>query len=310
MILTFITFVVLLASARAEEEHAIAFSVSPELVIDGMTDDLSIDCRTTDVITDLKKVLMMAILKEDDSGLSMVASKWSTLKMREDNKTTAKGEFSDDGAEPSYLTVNIENPTFSDEGVYSCHLIYITPVFQPIQYQSSANVTVKETPPPNYVPPKSMKCENNCDSKGVVATEGSCQVSFSVNFENQHGQPILSDHHILFDHVISNKGEAYNTETGLFKAPCDGQYYFSLSLRSRQEMDSGYVDGLIMVDDQEVARTSAFIDEPLNHIETGTNSVIVSLKEGQEVKVVMKTTSFGQIMGSTYSVFSGFFLFP
>lgn len=57
-------------------------------------------------------------------------------------------------------------------------------------------------------------------------------------------------------------------------------------------------------------RTSVFIDTAIDNYQSASNGVVLTLKKGQEVKVVVDTTSAGEFVGAEYSVFSGFFLFP
>ncbi|CAG5114793.1 unnamed protein product, partial [Candidula unifasciata] len=127
-----------------------------------------------------------------------------------------------------------------------------------------------------------------------------CRVSFSARFAKRNGYAIRDE----------EIGGAYDSSTGVFSAPCDGQYFVTASLRSHQAMDSGYVEGVIAVDKEPKARTSVFIDAPVDNIQSATNGVVLTLRSGQKVAVVVKTTSSGEIIGEDYSVFSGFFLFP
>lgn len=135
-----------------------------------------------------------------------------------------------------------------------------------------------------------------------------CQASFSVRL-SARGIPLEDGSRIPFNQAISNNGDNFNTGSNVFVAPCDGQYYFSLTLRSYQYMDSGSVEAAIVVGDVSKARTNVFIDYSRAHYETAGVSTVLSLSEGDEVKAVVSTNSMGQVMGGEYSVFSGFYLF-
>jgi len=138
--------------------------------------------------------------------------------------------------------------------------------------------------------------------------DASCQASFSARL-SVRGIPMVDGSTIPFNQAVSNKGGKFNPGSGVFTAPCDGQYFFSLTIRSYQWMDRGKVEGAIVANGVSQARTNVFLDHDSQHYESAGATAVVTLSAGQEVKVIVSTTSSGQILGGEYSVFSGFFLF-
>lgn len=106
------------------------------------------------------------------------------------------------------------------------------------------------------------------------------------------------------------QGGAYSNETGEFTAPCAGQYSFLLSMRTHQQDDSGYVEGVIEHNGKPMARTSVFTETNQDHYEQATNGVVLTLAEGDKVQVRIQTTSAGQFYGDDWTVFSGFYISP
>lgn len=106
------------------------------------------------------------------------------------------------------------------------------------------------------------------------------------------------------------QGNAYDVTNGAFIAPCDGQYFFQLTLNTNQQGDSGYVDGVIEVNNTGKARTSVFTQDLSAHHEQATNGVVVTLKKNDAVQARIQTNSAGEIYGQVWSVFSGFYISP
>ena len=105
---------------------------------------------------------------------------------------------------------------------------------------------------------------------------------------------------IKFDNTVVNIGHAYQPTSGMFLAPDNGTYSFSATIYGRNP--NGYM---------------YFALEKNNKIEAGfeikinqqvSQTVILNLQQGDQVCV--KSTSSGHdLVGSTFTPFSGFLLF-
>ncbi|BFZ14036.1 hypothetical protein BsWGS_17075 [Bradybaena similaris] len=301
---------------------------TPRVAVLGLTDGIRLDCRPAPTVKNVLMAVLIHLERLDVNGTVLIASqRINTLEIPDENRTTADGYLQTDKHDKeSFLTVNIKSPTLEDDGVYQCRFAFIDVDWGVHTLGAKVNVTVTELPPPHYTPASDCDCDNvwteieklkaalAARPEQTVQPAGSvnekCRVSFSARFASRHGNEIRAGKAAIFNDVISSKGGAYDTSTGAFSAPCDGQYFFTLTLRSHQARDSGYVDGVIAVDNEPKARTSVFIDAPLDNYQTATNGVVLNLKSGQKVTVLVKATSSGEFVGEEYSVFSGFYLFP
>ncbi|KAK3783851.1 hypothetical protein RRG08_031692 [Elysia crispata] len=271
-------------------------------------------------------VMIKQTTSNGDAELLNVLKTSSELEKTGGNRTQAEANLkSPDGGDSStFLTVKILEPVESDSGTYECQILYLDNDKDIQNVVSSATVNVTAVPPPNFVPQTSDSCEcedimSEIDAikaslasggPGAAPTSTECQVSFSAQFQSRNGYLIEDDATAVFDSTTSNKGGAYDTSTGEFTAPCAGQYFFTVVMRSHQDMDAGYVDAVLKVDDSEMARTSVFTDSAISNMQQATTGSIVTLTEGQKVKVVIQTTSSGELIGTEYSVFSGFYVSP
>jgi hypothetical protein len=315
----------LIDARRRRSVNTLSLTVDPPISVPGLTPEITISCNPAAS----KNVLMAVILhleKVDENGTTtLVASqRINALLQAENNRTIAVGHLqSDNKDKTSSLTVTIATPILEDAGVYQCRYAAINEDFTFLSLGAKAEVNVTDIPPPDYKVIPQCNCKDilpeieklnvalraRADQPASPLDER-CRTSFSARFAAKHGYEFIADRTAVFDNVISNKGNAYNSETGVFTAACDGQYFITASLRSHQRGDSGYVDGVITVGEEPQARTSVFLDSPIENYQSATNGVVLSLTAGQEVRVVVKTTSSGEFVGLEYSIFSGFFLFP
>ncbi|XP_013085021.2 uncharacterized protein LOC106069827 [Biomphalaria glabrata] len=335
---------------RHRREASLNFKSTPKLVVEGVTQELKLECNTPSSLTDVFIPIVIRIEKTDvnasstDSIATQILSR--DLVAVEDSRIRAEGKLQSKSEEVSSLVIQIEKPQVNDSGKYTCTFDYLDFKFQTRTLTKSANVTVVEIAPVSLLPVPDEQCDckdiwveinkikesNSKDIEllklniqalekssqvggAVIASpqevsDDSCKAAFSARFARRDGNPIVSESVIVFDAVTTNKGEAYDVKSGEFTAPCSGQYFFTVTLRTHQDLDSGYVDGVLQVDGQELARTSVHLDAPIENMETSTNGLVVKLEKGQKISVVTKTTSSGSFIGESYSIFSGFFLFP
>nr|XP_022295546.1 adiponectin-like [Crassostrea virginica] len=116
--------------------------------------------------------------------------------------------------------------------------------------------------------------------------------------------------HIIFYHVIFNKGNGYSGTHGMFYAPFPGLYHFAVELTAPPQSSSHTMHVRIMKKTQPVAIT--FLDVNTHQFLRRTGSIILQLDTGDDVwcqteYISGHNTIFG---GTTYSMFSGFIIQP
>lgn len=84
---------------------------------------------------------------------------------------------------------------------------------------------------------------------------------------------------LVFDAIISNVGNGYNPRTGVFTAPMNGAYVFYVSCIEYERQDLRLE---IVLNNVSKVRTLAYSG---TDYQTGTNMVVLSLREGDNVWV-------------------------
>ncbi|XP_053404982.1 heavy metal-binding protein HIP-like [Mercenaria mercenaria] len=113
-----------------------------------------------------------------------------------------------------------------------------------------------------------------------------------------------TNHHILFDDVKINVGNAYNPRHGLFVAPVPGLYQFSLTACS----DSNhYIVLELNVKDSIIGKVIAGDDWV---IDCSSKTFIVQLAKGDDVFVMHRTVGESLLAGASYDLpnFTGFLI--
>ncbi|XP_059141540.1 uncharacterized protein LOC131929392 [Physella acuta] len=304
------------------------------------SDLIELQCSIEGKIDDFRRAMGLTLFKV--GSLEDLAYAYPNSEAEgPNNRTSVKGQLS---GTSGYLSVLIAEIDEEDEGEYTCIFEYKDRSNKAQELNSTINITYEPTMAAvtafnscdcdafqdaitiirgeiNGLTEKNKQLTSRIErleSKGPTVHVGTgletiddtCRVSFTARFETRKGYVILGEQTAQFDSVVSNKGDAYDTTTGTFTAPCNGQYFFSVTLRSHQDLDSGYVDGVIQVDGVEKARTSVYINAPIENYQSATNGVVLTLEKGQKVNVLIKTTSSGEFVGEGYSTFSGFYISP
>ena len=107
---------------------------------------------------------------------------------------------------------------------------------------------------------------------------------------------------IAFDYVVTNIGNGYNENHGVFVAPTSGTYVLTATLLSGGTVGTW---GHFVVNGNVIAKLNMH-----NAVyEQVTQTVIVELNTGDDVSVQSTRLGAG-ISGDRYSSFSGFLLYP
>ena len=107
---------------------------------------------------------------------------------------------------------------------------------------------------------------------------------------------------IAFDYVVTNIGNGYNENHGVFVAPTSGTYVLTATLLSGGTLGTW---GHFVVNGNVIA--NLYMHNAV--YEQATQTVIVELNTGDDVSVQSTRLGAG-ISGDRYSSFSGFLLYP
>ncbi|XP_063431645.1 heavy metal-binding protein HIP-like [Mytilus trossulus] len=106
---------------------------------------------------------------------------------------------------------------------------------------------------------------------------------------------------VIFGIEITNIGKAYNTHTGLFKAPHDGLYFFSCTFLKQS---STYLRIQLMKNEVEVQLGHA----ETSNADSGSMIAVLYLKTGDIVKVRHHPNYGAETMHGHWSFFTGYLI--
>ncbi|XP_033729305.1 cerebellin-1-like [Pecten maximus] len=145
------------------------------------------------------------------------------------------------------------------------------------------------------------KLQPRIQQKRVSGLGEANNVGFSASLSTSTA---LGDHQIVvFDTILTNDGNGYDSKSGHFTAPLPGLYAFSVTAMCSGSEAELHV--AIIKDGQRIA--SVFANG--NHYDNGSKLVVVQLQAGQMVWVEHFADQSGnKIFGTSYSSFSGFLI--
>ncbi|XP_038052432.1 collagen alpha-1(X) chain-like [Patiria miniata] len=111
---------------------------------------------------------------------------------------------------------------------------------------------------------------------------------------------------VIFDHVVTNVGGGYSSQTGIFTCTIPGLYFFTASLLSQNNRRTLYVK--LRKNDEMIV--SLYTNDPAIHRQV-SNSVVIDLAAGDRIWLAFGGQNvgfFGNV--NRHSFFSGFLLQP
>uniref|UniRef100_A0A8D0DFE4 Complement C1q-like protein 4 n=1 Tax=Sander lucioperca TaxID=283035 RepID=A0A8D0DFE4_SANLU len=116
--------------------------------------------------------------------------------------------------------------------------------------------------------------------------------------------PLASDTTLIYKHVTTNIGNAYNSNTGVFTAPVRGAYYFEWTVGALG--DNSYPSAAVLVKNSENV-FMAFEQQAAGFM-SSSKGVTLLLEVGDVVFVRLHGVAFDDY--NHHNTFSGFLLFP
>ncbi|KAI8496326.1 positive regulation of adiponectin secretion [Branchiostoma belcheri] len=119
--------------------------------------------------------------------------------------------------------------------------------------------------------------------------------------------PVEEDSKISFQHVFANVGENFEADSGTFTCYVPGAYFFTFHTYRATNLEVPAFIRLMLNGESQVAVYESDDDD---YRDTASNSVVLMLKEGDEVWLQLDINSYLSSSVDKHTTFTGFLLFP
>ena len=109
---------------------------------------------------------------------------------------------------------------------------------------------------------------------------------------------------VIFDAIVTNLGNAYNNQVGVFKAPVSGTYVFSTTLVS---FNFTSAHAQFAVNGNAITNMYVSGGSITTGDDTTSQTIVLQLQSGDDISVQNKDPDTG-FFGVSHSIFSGFLL--
>ncbi|XP_061700376.1 multimerin-2-like [Syngnathoides biaculeatus] len=139
-----------------------------------------------------------------------------------------------------------------------------------------------------------------------VVTAGETKVAFAAALTDSGSVgPFDRETTLIFSKVFANVGRAYDDASGVFTAPVDGVYVFSFTAA---DFLKGYM-GVTLYRNQQPVVSSLDLNDHGGYA-SATNGALIPLETGDRVRLSLPASYRLYDDARSFSVFSGFLLFP
>ncbi|XP_026060889.1 cerebellin 13 [Carassius auratus] len=142
--------------------------------------------------------------------------------------------------------------------------------------------------------------------ESIQAENNAKKVAFSVGLlasGEQKSGPYDTRTTLVYKKIFTNTGNAYDPNTGIFKAPVNGVYFFRFYAHAHTPTQMA-----VSLHKNDQLQCSVFSQKPFSNA-NGSNGVVLSLQKGDEVYTQLWKNSWVYDDGNSYTSFSGFLLF-
>ncbi|XP_053716045.1 cerebellin 11 [Synchiropus splendidus] len=143
--------------------------------------------------------------------------------------------------------------------------------------------------------------------KTLARKTNSIAVAFSTSLANV-GEVYTgpcTEKTLIFKRVLTNTGEGYDVDTGVFTAPVEGLYYFSFSTYGYNT----HLVGAILMKNNE-RQTSTYESASMDGSDSSTNSAVLHLAAGDRVYVELWDNARVFDNLNAHTTFAGFLIYP
>ncbi|XP_039086727.1 complement C1q subcomponent subunit B [Hyaena hyaena] len=144
-------------------------------------------------------------------------------------------------------------------------------------------------------------------ARGLKGESGDYKATQKIAFSAKRtiNSALRRDQAIRFDQVITNMNNNYEPRSGKFTCRVPGIYYFTYHASSRGNLCVNLMRGR-----EQMQKVATFCDYVQNTFQVTTGSMVLKLKQGENV--FLQATDKNSLVGmeGANSIFSGFLLFP